>query len=190
MLEIGQPLHPFDLATLAGKGIVVRRAAEGELVVTLDDVERALTAEDLVIADREKAVAIAGGQAPERRRLRIRPSRASFLLGHPVSNADVQDVFRRLGVATTAAEPDEIEVEVPSYRVDLEREVDLIEEIVRVRGYDTLGTTLPGIRQAGGVAETYALRRRATDALVRAGLRESISLSFASAADLHLMGDT
>src|SRR5439155_888422 len=66
VLEIGQPLHPFDLATLGGKGIVVRRAAEGELVVTLDDVERALTAEDLVIADREKAVAVAGviGTAP------------------------------------------------------------------------------------------------------------------------------
>ena len=42
MLEIGQPLHPFDLALLKGPGIVVRRAEEGERLVTLDDVERDL----------------------------------------------------------------------------------------------------------------------------------------------------
>jgi phenylalanyl-tRNA synthetase beta chain len=40
MLEIGQPLHPFDLALLKGPGIVVRRAHDGETIVTLDDVER------------------------------------------------------------------------------------------------------------------------------------------------------
>src|SRR5207244_9418484 len=61
MLELGQPLHPFDLALLSGSAIVVRRAEEGERLVTLDDVERVLTGEDLVIADRERGVAVAGG---------------------------------------------------------------------------------------------------------------------------------
>ena len=60
MLEMGQPMHPFDLALLAGQGIVVRRAEEDERLVTLDGIERVLTAEDLVIADLEKAVAIGG----------------------------------------------------------------------------------------------------------------------------------
>src|SRR5204863_1327234 len=60
MLEMGQPLHPFDLALLEGPGIVVRRAGQGEQLVTLDDVERTLTAEDLLIADLGRAVAIAG----------------------------------------------------------------------------------------------------------------------------------
>src|SRR5439155_20740018 len=60
MLERGQPLHAFDLDLLEGHGIVVRRATEGERLVTLDDVERVLSAEDLVIADVGQAVAIAG----------------------------------------------------------------------------------------------------------------------------------
>src|SRR5439155_14849562 len=46
MLELGQPMHPFDLTQLDGSGIVVRRAGDGEKLVTLDDVERELTAED------------------------------------------------------------------------------------------------------------------------------------------------
>ncbi|HZD79202.1 MAG TPA: phenylalanine--tRNA ligase subunit beta, partial [Actinomycetota bacterium] len=60
MLEIGQPLHPFDLALLRGPGVVVRRAAEGERLVTLDDVERAFTGDDLLICDPERPVAVAG----------------------------------------------------------------------------------------------------------------------------------
>jgi len=60
LLELGQPLHPFDLATLAGSRIVVRRAEEGEKLTTLDGDERAMTADDLLIADAERGVAIAG----------------------------------------------------------------------------------------------------------------------------------
>lgn len=58
--ERGQPLHAFDLDTLAGEAIVVRRAREGESLTTLDDVERRLDSEVLVIADAERAVALAG----------------------------------------------------------------------------------------------------------------------------------
>ena len=60
MLELGQPLHGFDMDLLAGPGIVVRRASEGERLTTLDDVERVLSDEDLLICDLEKPVAIAG----------------------------------------------------------------------------------------------------------------------------------
>ncbi len=268
MLELGQPLHPFDLALLEGGGIIVRRAEQGERIVTLDDVERTLTAEDLVIADHAKAMAIAGvmgsagaevhprtqdiflesanferrgvlrtarrlalhteassrfergvdpeavgptaaraasliaawsggsvlagaveqGSVPERRHLTVRAGRASRLLGYPVSPEGAAEAFESLGIEAVLAQGDEVDVEVPGYRVDLEREVDLIEEIVRVEGYDLLPSTRPGVRQAGGVADSFALRRRIRDGLVRAGLREAYSLSFASRADLELMG--
>ncbi len=60
MLEYGQPLHAFDYDKIRGKGIIVRRAAEGEAVVTLDEVERSLSGDMLVIADMAGSVAIAG----------------------------------------------------------------------------------------------------------------------------------
>jgi phenylalanyl-tRNA synthetase beta chain len=60
MLEWGQPLHAFDLDRLAGRAIVVRRAKVGEAMRTLDGVERIFTADDLLICDGEKPVAVAG----------------------------------------------------------------------------------------------------------------------------------
>ena len=60
LLDVGQPLHAFDLAFLAGREIRVRRARAGERITTLDGVERALNAGDLVIADAKRAVAMAG----------------------------------------------------------------------------------------------------------------------------------
>lgn len=61
MLETGQPNHPYDLAKVAGPGFRVRRAEDGELLTTLDDVERRLTGEDLLICDGEDVpVGLAG----------------------------------------------------------------------------------------------------------------------------------
>ncbi len=60
MLELGQPTHPFDRDLLGGDAIVVRRAEAGETLVTLDDETRKLQREDLVIADGEQGVALAG----------------------------------------------------------------------------------------------------------------------------------
>src|SRR5690349_15472113 len=58
--ELGQPLHALDFEKLGGRRIVVRRANAGEKLKTLDGVERTLTNDMLVIADAEKAVALAG----------------------------------------------------------------------------------------------------------------------------------
>ncbi len=60
MLETGQPLHAFDLATLRGRELRVREARAGELITTLDDVERDLAEGDVVIEDRERLASLAG----------------------------------------------------------------------------------------------------------------------------------
>lgn len=60
LLEMGQPMHSFDMATLSGREIVVRRASDGEKIQTLDDKEFTLTHENLVICDGDKPVALAG----------------------------------------------------------------------------------------------------------------------------------
>lgn len=60
MLELGQPMHAFDINSIEGKHITVRRAKENEKIVTLDEQERILGEDNLVIADDKKAVAIAG----------------------------------------------------------------------------------------------------------------------------------
>ena len=268
LLELGQPLHPFDLALLAGPGIVVRRAAAGERLVTLDDVERHLSDGDLLIADTEKGVAIAGvmgsataevgpgtadvlmesaffeplgirrtarrlglrteasirfergadpeavapaasraagliaawaggtvlagevdvGEPPARRHVSVRPGRASALLGMPVGAADVRTALGRLRLPATE-EGDEVTVEIPGFRVDLEREADLVEEVARMIGYEAIPSTLPGIRQAGGLHRDQRTARRVRDVLAGAGLFETRSLSFGPASDLELFQD-
>jgi phenylalanyl-tRNA synthetase beta chain len=60
MLEYGQPLHSFDYDRLRGKKIIVRRARDGESIISLDDVQRNLVRDTLVIADEQRAVAVAG----------------------------------------------------------------------------------------------------------------------------------
>lgn len=60
LLEYGQPMHAFDLRDLTGGKIIVRDAVDGEVIKTLDEQERVLTSADLVIADAQRAVAIAG----------------------------------------------------------------------------------------------------------------------------------
>jgi phenylalanyl-tRNA synthetase beta chain len=64
-----------------------------------------------------------------------------------------------------------------------------VEEIVRVQGYDRVGSEIPGIKAPGGVPESFIRRRRIRSVLVRAGLREIQSYSFSSAGDIELVGD-
>lgn len=60
LLEYGQPMHAFDIRDIAGGKITVRRANEGEIIKTLDEQDRTLVADDLVIADNDRAIAVAG----------------------------------------------------------------------------------------------------------------------------------
>jgi phenylalanyl-tRNA synthetase beta chain len=229
MLESGQPLHAFDHHLIA-KGsdgqptIVVRRAAAGEKFKTLDNQERTLTNEMLLIADETKGIALAGVMgganteinnatvdvliesayfAPvnirrtskllglrsessyrfergadvgicdwasqraaqliletaggslaegvvdvhpkthEEKQITLHFAKAKDLLGIGISHADQVSYLNKLGLKTVAQQPGECTFSVPSWRVDIKREVDLIEEVGRLYGIDKIPSTPP-----------------------------------------------
>jgi phenylalanyl-tRNA synthetase beta chain len=103
LLDVGHPLHAFDLSLLTGSEIRVRRARTGEGIATLDGLARALTPEDLVIADAKRAVAIAGVMGAAN--TEIGPATRDVLIEsacfEPVS---VRRTAKRLGLSTEASQ--------------------------------------------------------------------------------------
>ncbi len=277
-LAMGQPTHAFDLDKLEG-GIVVRRARKGERLKTLDGVERVLEADDLVVADHKKALALAGVMGgwdsmitPETKNVLIeaawfdpmavrqtarrhglhtdashRFERGADFNAAPVASAIVSaillanggwiegelvdvrvspveartaqrqsvalalsEVRRILGTTIdeegiTAAAVENVltalgcglsseaaaggaawQVTLPSWRLDIEREIDLIEEIARVYGYNRFANTLPAF--AGGVRALPWAEKEASvrGTLLAAGFHEAIGSTFCSAAEASL----
>jgi phenylalanyl-tRNA synthetase beta chain len=269
--DIGQPLHAFDLDKLAkGKDgrptIVVRLARPGEKLVTLDEVERTLTGDQLVIADAEKPVALAGvmgglhsaitasttrillesahfhpgavrktakangmhtdashrfergtdpkttldgldraarmivsdcggevrsgvidvagdGARPASRgRLSLRLDRLNHVLGMDVAPERCLSILGALGFAPER-KGGEIEVTVPSWRIDVESEIDLVEEVIRCVGYDQLPETMPPAFVPGESAASSVLEDEARDQLAALGLTEAHNYSFVSAGE-------
>jgi phenylalanyl-tRNA synthetase beta chain len=138
LLDVGHPLHAFDLAFLAGSEIRVRRASAGESILTLDGVERRLTPEDLVIADAKRAVAIAGVMGAAN--TEIGPATSDVLIESayfdPVS---VRRTARRLGLSTEASQ----RFERGADRAMARTAVDLAAElIVRLAGGEVAGGVL------------------------------------------------
>ncbi len=270
LLERGQPLHAFDLDKVAGAEIVVRMARVGEKMVTLDGVERTLSPDDLVIADRDRASALAGVMGggdseispgttrvliesawfeptgvrrtarrhalhteashrfergvdpegvvaaldrcaamvaelsggkvlrgavdvhPHRRRpvdVVLHWARPGEILGMPVSRKEARIALLALGFELRASGAKNGKFRVPSWRLDVTREEDLVEEIVRLRGYDAIPETLPSI-----VSDTPALPlaaqiiERTRLALEGAGFSEAVNFSFVAPGDLTPLG--
>jgi phenylalanyl-tRNA synthetase beta chain len=263
MIELGQPMHAFDVAHLAGPELRVRRARDGEGLTTLDGVERRLDETMLVIADRDHAVAVAGvmgGAASEvsatttrvafesawfqpatvratgrrlslkteasarfergadinapvtalrralalladlgagtlvggisdvyprssdARAVTLRRTRLAAVLGSVVPDADVERLLGRLGFT---AEKDVAgwKVAVPSCRVDVVREIDLIEEVGRHWGLDRIPAHFPALTSvprptAPGVTRGRFVRRT----LCGAGVQEAVTFTFMEAA--------
>jgi phenylalanyl-tRNA synthetase beta chain len=262
MLEMGQPMHAFDLERLAGNGIVVRRAVAKEPMRTLDGVDRTLDDDTVVIADRERAVAIGGvmggahseissttkwialesayfeptavrrtskklglkteasirferggdiGMPPhgidraadlfarigagvpaapmidryprprQPREVVLRSSRIARLLGQAVPVEDVPRFLEPLGFRVRASQgPDrEWTVTVPSFRVDVTREEDLIEEVGRHYGFDRLPVRFPVLATHQPPPDPRIARDRLVRlALTSAGFSESMTFAF------------
>lgn len=276
LLEWGQPSHAFDLETLAGKAVVVRRAKPGEKLKTLDGVERTLEPVDFVIADASAPQVLAGvmggeasgvsaatkniflevayfdpravraqarrhglssdssyrfergvdplatarvgdylaaliaevcggAVAPGRvefaapshpaapREVSLRPARASRVLGVPLDADRIEGLLAGLEIKAVEGkrgrEPIEvggmdfpaIRFTIPGFRGDLEREVDLIEEVARRLDYNTIPAVLPlfplkPVELPAGEAQARAIRATLRDL----GLSEALSLRFTS----------
>ena len=262
-LEIGQPMHAFDYAKLAGAEIHARRARPGETITTLDGVARTLDPDMLVIADRDRAQAVAGvmggadsevsattrtvvfesayfkpasvrrtskrlglkteastrfergadigaqalaiqravalmeqlgaGRAigpivdcyphpRERKRIHLRRNRLTLLFGVPVPDDDVVRILRGLGLDVSPG-ADGWDTIAPTFRVDLLREADLIEEAGRHYGFDKLDATFPEMTQPAPPPDPRIPR----DQLVRriltaAGCSEAVTFGFIEAA--------
>ena len=260
MLELGQPMHAFDLDKLRG-GIRIRIAQNGEKIVLLDGQEINLQPGTLVIGDHQQPQAIAGimggnaaavsaqtcdvflesaffsphcisgkarkyglhtdsshrfergvdpalqrlaveratqllleivggepGQVvevlendylPKPRLIRLRPERIKRVLGIPIDVNTVTDILHRLGMSVKEQPEGWWTVVSPSYRFDIEREEDLIEEIVRIYGYQNIPTSRPSapVKMLPQSEATVKLRTiRST--LVERGYNEAITYSF------------
>ena len=260
MLELGQPMHAFDLAEING-GIRVRMAEEGEKLVLLDGQEVSLRADTLVIADHQRALAIAGvmggehsgvsdktrdlflesaffdciaiagkarsyglhtdsshrfergvdwqlareameratallleivggeagpiieavdqQQLPSVAPVTLRAERIEQMLGLKMDAAEILRLLSGLGLGVSASGEGQWQVDVPSHRFDISLEVDLIEELARLYGYNRLPVRYPQARlapqaKAEAAVELPALRRL----LVARGYQEAITYSF------------
>ncbi|MGB2826751.1 MAG: phenylalanine--tRNA ligase subunit beta [Dehalococcoidales bacterium] len=263
MLELGQPLHAFDYELIRGQKIIVRRATEGETITSLDGAERKLSGNMLVIADTERAVAIAGvmggansevtegttsilleaanfnpasihytghhlslpseacmrfergirpeltmpalkratqliiqlggGQAargvadayPGKREpepIVISTERAKQILGVEFTRDQITDTLTSLGFECQPGASDiEVKATAPYWRSDIAREVDLIEEVARIIGYDKIPTTmLSESIPPHGPASMLDLERKIRDTLVGYGFQETITYSLNS----------
>lgn len=266
MLELGQPLHAFDLDHLEQESIIVRRAEAGERLTTLDGVERLLINDDLVVADAKRATGLAGtmgGQDSEvtevttrvlieaaawdpptimymsrRHGLRSEASsrfergvdpnlppmaaaRAARLmveltgaetlagwideiavghqpvqidlplsevgriLGPEVSMDEVAPLLTRVHLDVTGDDP--LSVTVPTYRPDLTRPIDLVEEVARLHGLDSFAETVPA-GASGGWSVSQRRHRALRGLLTGAGLSQGVNLAFQGRGDLDAFG--
>jgi phenylalanyl-tRNA synthetase beta chain len=255
MLELGHPLHAFDLDLFPQAQVLVRRAKKDESFITLDQVERKLNPEILLITDGKKPVAIAGimgglesevsdytknvllesayfdpkvirrgrlflgifsesSQRFERGtdpnnvsfaadrsafliqkmakgevlknlvdnypkpispvKIGLREKRVNQILGTELKREQIKNYLQSLELNVT--EEENLEVEIPTFRPDLTREIDLIEEIARIYGYDRIKTSL----RAGGNLVTFIppeekLLKKVKEILVGLGFFEVIT---------------
>ncbi|MDD9934099.1 MAG: phenylalanine--tRNA ligase subunit beta [Myxococcales bacterium] len=124
--------------------------------------------------------------APET--IEVRMARVEALLGTGYEPSLAERVLRGLGCDVQATKAG-FGVTVPTHRPDIGREVDLIEELARVRGYDAIPTELPQIRPSEqGTPELIRFTRRLREAAARAGLTESVNYAFLATSDLKAAG--
>ncbi|HEV2380604.1 MAG TPA: phenylalanine--tRNA ligase subunit beta [Terriglobia bacterium] len=128
LMELGHPMHAYDLDRLAGSKIIVRRARAGEKVHTLDGVKRTLSAEDLVIADAERAVGLAGVMGGEDSEIAFR-TRAVMLESAWFEPVGIRRASKRHGLHTEASHRFERGADIEMARQAIDRAAALIAEL-------------------------------------------------------------
>ena len=128
MLEYGEPLHAFDLEGLEGKKIIVRQAEDGELLTTLDGVERKLDRDDIVIADAKQAIGIAGVMGGLDSEI-TEDTRTILLEGANFNSKNVRLTSKKLGLRTEASTRFEKGIGPNVCKLAVERVCQLVEEI-------------------------------------------------------------
>ena len=118
------------------------------------------------------------------RRIRLRPARVRRVLGIPLSAQEIRERLQRLGLTVTQGGEESLEVAIPSHRVDLDQEADLIEEVARLGGYDQIPTPLPSGSLMSEALEPPAPWPAVRRALLGQGWNEVISYSFMDLGDL------
>ena len=118
--------------------------------------------------------------ALERARATMRASFMSRILGVEVPLDEAIHVLERLGCELESREADRVSVSIPTHRPDLSREIDLIEEVIRVQGIDTIPSILPAIRGSREQGSREAYERRVRAEAVSLGLSEAITFRFTS----------
>ena len=128
LMELGHPMHAYDLERLRGSKIIVRRAVAGEKLHTLDGVERTLAPEDLVIADAERAVGIAGVMGGEESEIAFR-TRAVMLESAWFEPVGIRRASKRHGLHTEASHRFERGADIEMARQAIDRAAALIAEL-------------------------------------------------------------
>ncbi|MDQ6781905.1 MAG: phenylalanine--tRNA ligase subunit beta [Actinomycetota bacterium] len=119
----------------------------------------------------------------------LRTARVNSLLGTQLADVDIERLLRPIGLAATRADDGVHSVRIPSWRPDIEREVDVVEEVARLHGYGRIERTVPtGARPATGLTSFQRHRRTVREILVGAGLSEAWTSTFLAPGDLERAG--
>ena len=111
----------------------------------------------------------------QRRHVPLRREKVNTLLGTSFSNTDICRVLKPLGIRASVTKRDVMEFDIPSFRVDVEREVDLIEEIARVYGYDRIEEKAALTLETSDIRPRLSSGERARDILIGFGYQEAIT---------------
>lgn len=121
--------------------------------------------------------------------INLRTQRVSDILGVDFSAQQLADFLNGIEVSSTIIDPGNIEVKPPSFRVDLEREIDLIEEIARLYGYNEIPTTMPAVPLSYSEQEPARQgRHKLAGIMTTMGYVEAINYSFASSRSFDMLG--
>lgn len=162
------------------------RGVDPSGVLTVLDQAAALTAH-LGSGAVAKSASHVVAKAPERVAIRLRHSRLLSLLGAAVERDQALSLLQRLGCTIEREDEDVARVLAPTHRPDLGREVDLIEEVARVRGYDTIPSVMPPLRPQAP-RNTGVIERRVRAIACELGLSEAVNYGFGSPRELEMLG--